>query len=262
MADIFNEIEEDLRRERMARLWKRFGPLIVTVAVLIVVGVAGMRAWEWYSAKQAEETGARFEAALALARQDNNSTQAEAALDAIAKDGPAGYALLARFRAAGELALTNKAAAAARFEEIAQDISVPALARDLARVRAALILVDTGSQADVASRAEPLAVPGNAWRHSAREILALSAWKAGNVADTRRWAQELISDAETPQGARAIGQLLLDLASGADVAGSPMPEATGAPVPSATIAPEPVPAEPIPTAPVPGDPVPAAPAAP
>jgi hypothetical protein len=249
MADIFNEIEEDIRRERMTRLWKRFGPVVVTAAVLIVLGVAGMRGWEWYSAKQAEETGARFEAAMALTRQENNSAQAQAALDAIAKDGPGGYALLARFRAASELAVTNKAAAAARFDEIAKDISVPSLARDLARVRAALILVDTGSQADVVSRAEPVAATGNSWRHSAREILALAAWKAGNVADTRRWAQELISDAETPQGARARGQLLLDLASGAELAGSPVPAPGPLPTPSS------IPAEA-------GSPAPAAPPAP
>jgi hypothetical protein len=245
MADIFNEIEEDLRRERMTRLWKRFGPVVVAAAVLIVLGVSGMRAWEWYSAKQAEETGGRFEAALALTRQDNNSTQAEAALDAIAKDGPGGYALLGRFRAASELAVTDKSAAAARFDAIAGDISVPSLARDLARIRAALILVDTGSQAEVASRVEPLAATGNSWRHSAREILALAAWKAGNVADTRRWAQELISDAETPQGARARGQLLLDLASGAEIAGSPVPAPGPVPVPAEA-----------------GSPVPAAPPAP
>ena len=79
MADIFNEIEEDIRRERMTRLWKRFGPIVIAVAVLIVLGVAGMRGWEWYSAKQAEETGARFEAALALTQQENNSAQATAA---------------------------------------------------------------------------------------------------------------------------------------------------------------------------------------
>jgi hypothetical protein len=232
MADIFNEIEEDIRRERMARLWKRFAPLIIAIAVLIILGVSGYRAWDWYSNKQAEETGGRFEAAMALAQQDSSSTQAEAALDSIAKDGPKGYALLARFRAAGELALTDKAKAAARFDEISQDIAVPALARDLARIRGALLLVDTGSQADVSSRVEALAAPGNYWRHSAREILALAAWKAGNVADTRRWAQEIISDVETPAGARTRGQLLLDLASGAEVAGSPMPAAVGSSVPA------------------------------
>jgi hypothetical protein len=211
MSDIFNEIEEDIRRERMARLWKRFGPLVVAAAVLIVAGVSGWRAWDWYSAKQAAEAGSRYNAALLLSAE-GKPEEAEAALDALAKDAPSGYSVLARFRAASELSATDKPAAAARFEAIAQDISVPALLRDLARIRSALSLLDTGSPADVASRVEPLATANNGWRHSAREILALAAWKAGNVDDTRRWSEELVVDPETPPGARARGQLLLDLA--------------------------------------------------
>jgi len=214
MADIFNEIEEDIRRERLAHIWKRFGPLIVGVALLIVLGVAGWRGWEWYSARQAQGAGGRFEEALALAEAGDHA-KAEAALSALAGNGPSGYRLLARFRAATELALTDKAAAVAKFEEIAQDISVPSLARDLARIRAALILVDTGSPSDVASRVEALAVAGHAWRHTARELMALAAWKAGNADGTRRWAQELVSDIEAPPGARARGQVLLDLADSA-----------------------------------------------
>lgn len=211
MSDIFNEIEEDLRQERMARLWKRFAPFIIGAAVLVVLGVGGWRGWEWYSAKQAREAGGRFHEAVQLS-VEGKQKEAEAAFDALAKDAPAGYAVLSRFRAATELAATDKPAAAAQFETIAQDISVPSLLRDLARIRAALILVDTGSQADVASRVEPLTVAGNGWRHAAREILALAAWKAANLDETRRWAEELIADPETPPGARGRGQLLLDLA--------------------------------------------------
>jgi hypothetical protein len=222
MSDIFHEIEEDIRRERMARLWKRFGPVLIAAAVLVVLGVSGWRGWEWYSAQQAQKAGGEFETALALAR-DGKHAEAETAFKALAENAPAGYALLASFRDATELSATDAAGAAARFEAIAQDISVPQRLRDLARIRAALLLVDTGSQADVASRAEPLAVAGNPWRHSAREILGLAAWKAGNMDDTRRWAQEIISDAETPPGIRARGQLLLDLAAGADTAGAAPP---------------------------------------
>ena len=222
MSDIFHEIDEDIRRERLGRLWKRLGPYVIALAVLIVVGVGGWRAWEYYSKQQAIETGERYEAALALAA-DGKHAEAEAALQALAKDAPAGYALLSRFRAASETAQRDPAAGVAAFEVISDDASVPAVLRDLARIRAAFLLVDTGSQADVVSRVEQLAAPGNSWRHAAREALALAAWKAGNVAETRRWAQELIADAEAPGGTRARGQLLLDLAAGAEAPPPPAP---------------------------------------
>lgn len=220
MSDIFNEIDEDIRREQLSRLWRRFGPLLILLAVLIVVGVGGWRYWEYSKAKEAAAAGERYVAAMALA-QDGKPAEAEAALKAIANDGPQGYRVLARFRAASELARTDPAGGLAGFEAIAQDGSVSALLRDMARVRAAFLLVDTGSQSDVASRVEVLAAPGNAWRHAARELMALAAWKAGDVADTRRWAQDLIGDIEAPAGSRTRGQLLLDLASGADQAGTP-----------------------------------------
>ncbi|MFC5069151.1 tetratricopeptide repeat protein [Flaviflagellibacter deserti] len=222
MSDIFNEIEEDLRREKLDRLWKRFGPLFIAIAVLIVLGVAGWRGWEWYADRQSAEAGAKYNAALALAGE-NKHADAETQLQALAKDGPAGYALLARFRAAAELSLTKPADGVAAFEAIGQDVAVPQLLRDLARVRAAMLLVDSGSYADVASRAEPLAAPGNTWRHAAREALALAAWKAGNLADARRWAEALVQDVEAPGGARARGQVILDLAAGSEAQPAPTP---------------------------------------
>ena len=160
---------------------------------------------------------------------DGKHAEAEAGFQALANDAPTGYRLLSRFRAASETAQRNAAAAGAAFEAISEDPSVPAVLRDLARIRAAFLLVDTGSQADVASRAEPLAAAGNSWRHAAREALALAAWKAGNVADTRRWAEALIADIEAPGGTRARAQLLLDLAAGADAPPPPPAAADNAP---------------------------------
>jgi hypothetical protein len=222
MSDIFHEIDEDIRRERLGHLWKRFGPYVIALAVLFVAGIGGWRAWEYYSAQQAIGAGERYEAALALA-VDGKQAEAEASFQALAKDAPSGYRLLSRFRAASEIAQRDQGAGVGAFEAISEDASIPDVLRDLARIRAAFLLVDTGSQADVASRAAPLAAPGNSWRHAAREALALAAWKAGNVAETRRWAEELIADAEAPGETRARGQLLLDLAAGAEAPPAPAP---------------------------------------
>ncbi|MGQ4272763.1 tetratricopeptide repeat protein [Terrihabitans sp. B22-R8] len=228
MSDIFNEIERDIRSEQLSRLWRRFGPLAIGVAILIVVGVGGWRYWEHHQAQAAQEAGRRYAAALDLARENKHS-EAEAALRAIAADGPEGYQTLARFRAAAELAATDPAGALGAFEAIAQAANVPPLLRDMARIRAGYIMVDTGSAADVASRVEVLAAPGGAWRHSARELLALAAWKAGDIAETQRWAQEAIADMEAPTGIRTRVQFLLDLASGADRADLVTPPAAEQP---------------------------------
>jgi hypothetical protein len=74
-------------------------------------------------------------------------------------------------------------------------------------------MVDTAPVPEIAQRVEALAAPGNSWRHAAREIMALAQLRAENRPEAQRWAGALVGDAEAPQGARARGQILLDIAA-------------------------------------------------
>ena len=103
MSDIFNEVDEEVRRERLKNLWDRYQVLIVAAALLLVVGVGGWRGYQWYQAKQAAEAGSAFQAAMALSA-DGKHAEAEAAFAKVAQTSPAGYRDLARMQAAGELA--------------------------------------------------------------------------------------------------------------------------------------------------------------
>ena len=103
MTELFDEVDEDLRREQLARLWKKHGWLILTVATLIVAAVGGWRGYQYFEAQKAAAAGASFEAATTLADQNKHS-EAEAAFARIATEGSAGYRALARLRAAAEAA--------------------------------------------------------------------------------------------------------------------------------------------------------------
>ena len=69
MSDIFREVDEDIRNERFKRLWDRFGPYVIGVAVLIVVVTAGYRGWQYWQNSQAAATGDRFVAAIIACRR-------------------------------------------------------------------------------------------------------------------------------------------------------------------------------------------------
>jgi hypothetical protein len=212
MSDIFQEVEEEVRREKLHALWNKYSPLVLAVAVLIVLAVAGWRGWEWWQQRQAEAAGVKFEAALRLIT-DGKTAEADAALAKLETEAPSGYAQLSRFARAGVLAQTDKAAAVREFDALAADAKMPPLFRDIAQVRAGLILVDTAPYAEIKARLEPLAAPEGAFRHSAREILALSAWKAGDRDAAKQWAEALLGDPETPSNLRTRGQMLNDLAT-------------------------------------------------
>ena len=103
MADIFHEVDEEVRREQLKKLWDRYNAYIIALAILIIAGIAAWRGYEYWVAKRAAAAGAAFEAAAALNDQAKYA-EAEAAFAKVAADAPEGYRVLARMRAASALA--------------------------------------------------------------------------------------------------------------------------------------------------------------
>lgn len=212
MADIFQEVDEEVRRERLKQLWERYSTLIVAVAVLIVVGIGGWRGYQWWEAKRAAEAGVIFESAVTLASEGKHA-EAEAVFARIAAEGSAGYRVLARLRQAAELATRDREAAVKAYDALASDSSIPAVLQDLARVRAALLLIDTASYGEMRARLEPVAAPGRPFRHTARELLAFAAWRSGETAGVKQWVEAIAADPETPSGTRTRTEMLMALAA-------------------------------------------------
>ena len=94
------------------------------------------------------------------------------------------------------------------YDAIAADSSVGANERSLATVRAAALLVDTASYDDMVKRLDASAKAGSIYRHTARELLALSAWRAKNAAETRKWLDMIAEDGETPASLRNRAEAL------------------------------------------------------
>lgn len=210
MTDFISEVDEEVRREQIKKIWERYGLLILVAAVLVVAGVGGWRAWTWWEARKAAEFGAAFESAIALSEQ-NKGPEAEAAFARIAAEAPRSYQTLARFREAVEIAKRDQAAAVGRFDAIASDASVSEPFRDAAQLRASSLLLDTTPYADIERRLSPLTATGRAFRHTAHELLALSAWRANDEANTRKWLDAIIGDAEVPPNLRSRAEALLAL---------------------------------------------------
>ncbi len=207
MADIFHEVDEEVRREQLKKLWDRYSIHLIVLAVLIVAGMGGWRGYEYWVAKKAAAAGAEFEAAITL-NEEGKRAEAEAAFAKIAAEAPAGYRVLARMRAAGALAQSKRADAVKAYDEISADASLGTIWQDLAAVRAGLLLADTAPLADMRRRLDPVAEPTRSFRHTARELLALSAWRNHDFVAARKYIDMIASDAESPIGVRARADVL------------------------------------------------------
>lgn len=210
----FREVNEEIRQDQAKALWDRFGPAFIVVAVAVVLATAAYVGWEYWVETKANKSGDDFSAALLLANS-GKSDEALAALDALEKDGYGAYPVLARMRAATVLFEKGDAAGAVKeFDDVSNDSAIPQSLRDMARLRSALILVDTGSYEDVSSRVEPLTNDTNTLRHSAREALGLSAWKGGKAKDALALFDQIASDDGAPRNVRQRATLMSELIRG------------------------------------------------
>ncbi|HMM90078.1 tetratricopeptide repeat protein [Bradyrhizobium sp.] len=207
MSELFDEVDEEVRREQLKKLWDKYSLYIIAGMILIVAAVGGWRGYEYLEAKKAAEAGAAFDKAVELS-DANKHAEAEAAFADLVAKAPSGYRVLSRLRLAAEIANRDAPAAAKMYDEIAADRSVGAADQELARVRAAQLLLETAGYPNMKERLEAAAAPGATFRHTARELLALSAWRANDAAAARQWLDMIADDGETPPSLRSRAEAL------------------------------------------------------
>jgi hypothetical protein len=207
VSELFDEVDEDVRRDQLKKLWDQYSIYIIAGALLIIAAVGGWRGYQYLENQKAIEAGAAFDKAVELSEQ-NKHAEAEAAFNTLAAKAPSGYRMLARLRAAAEVASRDPQAAVKLYDETAADRSVGASEQELARIRAAGLLLETSTYPAMLQRLEGSAAPGATFRHSARELLALSAWRANDPTAVRRWLDLIANDGETPPGLRSRAEAL------------------------------------------------------
>lgn len=255
MSDIFQEVEEDVRRERYEKLWKLYGNYLIAAAGVLVLAVAGFQAWRTYDLRQRQQVSDRFQAAQQLALS-GNAVAAEGQFATLAQDAPGGYATLAKFHLAGAYLVQGKRdQGVALLRELARN-SDPVLA-NTARMKLAWTLADADTKANIAAILQPMTGADNPWRFAAQEVLAYVDLRTGSRTDALAEFQKLGQDTNAPaalrQRALAIADFLKANPDGLSLT-APPPElisrpATPPTLPSSNPAPAPPSAAPAPAAP-------------
>ena len=214
MTEFFREVDEDVRRDRVVRLWTKYRYLLIALAVLLVAGTGGFRLYGHYRDEAAQAAGAKFEAAARLSRA-GKSAEAAAAFDDLSKTAPKGYAILARLRAADARAASDPRAAIEAYEALAADPGFDPAFTDFAKLRAAMLRVDSDDPLDFERRIAPLASDSFPYRHQIRELLGLAALKRSAFDTAGNWFDGIVSDTRAPAGVRMRAQALLGLVQSA-----------------------------------------------
>ena len=209
MSDIFQEVDEEVRRDKAVEFWTRNQNYILAVAVVIVLATGGYRFWQYRETQAREAAGEAFQTALRL-DADGKPEEARAALDRLQKDAPRGYANLSRFVAAALTLKKDPRAGVAAYDALAADSSLDGLLRDTAKLRAALARLNVGETDAARAALDPLAGSGP-YRSTAALALASLAIAAKDWPAAGKRLDAVIGDAEAPQADRQTAQSLLGL---------------------------------------------------
>ncbi len=235
MADIFDEIGEELRAERTGKLLARYGWVLAVLAVLVVAGAGG---WQWWRDHERQQAAAAAGVFLAAVREVSSpapggGTASPARQDAVAAferletGAPESYRTLARLRAAAAQAGSDPAAALQAWDAVAHDPGADELLRGLATLQWTQHQLDTGDPAALDLRLRPLADGNGPWRPLAQEQLAWLDLRQGKTGDAATLLRGLAADPLAPQGVRARSKGLLgQLGEVAPLAGAAAPVAT------------------------------------
>jgi hypothetical protein len=214
VADIFTEVDEDLRRDRAERLWKAYGKYVMAVAVAIVLGTGAWTFWTDHQRKQAASEGERFFAASSrLAAADPQ--QAIGAFDALGREGKSGFRTIALLHEAGLKSRNNDLPGAlAIYRAVANDVAADPDLRDAASLLGALVSVETLAPAEIDSMLARLTTTTSPWRFSALEVSAVAAMRAGNAARAKELYARIADDPAAPGSARARAAEMLQAIGG------------------------------------------------
>ena len=213
------EVDEELQRERAARLWQRYGTIIIAGAVIVIAATAGKVGWDAWQRHQMAEEAAAFAAAEAVFRTD--LPEAADQFAALADELDGNVAAIARLREAqARLANDQDDAALASLEAVASTTDIDPILRDVAAVAAAEHRFDATSLAELRDSLGQQDADEAAFRFSARELLALAALEAGEREEALDMLRKLANDGTAPGPIRQrAGELLAAL-------GAPLEEST------------------------------------
>ena len=212
-GDVFlREVDEELRKDEMLGVARRYGLRIGIAAAAVLLALAGWLGWDWYAAKQAGERAEKFTLAMDKL-QAGDPGGAAAGFEALGKNGSdASQAAATLTRAAILLGTGKQAEAVKAFDAVAADAGAPAPYRDLAALRSVAAQFETLPPAQIVARLKPLAVPGKPFAGSAGELIGIAWLKANRPQQAAAVFAAVSRDKTVPQSLRQrTGQLAAQL---------------------------------------------------
>ncbi|MWB78537.1 hypothetical protein GLS40_10910 [Pseudooceanicola sp. 216_PA32_1] len=208
-----DEVTEEVRRDRLFGLIRRYGWIAVLVVLVVVAGAA----WNEYRKAQERTAAQALGDALLSALEQDTPAERVSALDAVDATTPGQQAIRGLLESSEAAAADDPEGAADTLMQVAGSSDLPKIYRDIARFKALGLQAGQRDPAERRADYEALANSGSALRLLADEQIALTYVEAGETDEAIARLRAILEDAELTTGLRQRASQLI-VALGADPA--------------------------------------------
>lgn len=221
MTDVFEQVEEEIRSERLKRLARNWLP--IAGGILLVALIAALAWWGWqsYQTSRAHAGSVAYQRGLE-ALQSGDQAGAETAFVEAGDKGNGAYKALALQQRAGIAVAANRIPDAIRLLDEAAEASGDPIIHDTAAYKSALLMFDSGATLeDIEAKLEPLAKEGRPMLPFAQEALGMARLQFNKPAEAREVFVLLTLGQDVPDSVRQRAQAAISMIDSGTAAGLP-----------------------------------------
>ncbi len=211
--NVFREVDEELRRERLEKLWEKYGTIVIGAIILLVLSVAGSIWWQNQQVSKRQAAGDQFIQALRDVAKDDTD-KADAKFKALIESSPKGYEDLSRLHLASNLAAKGQTGEAEiLYKKVTLNPSADKILRDYAKLNLAILKLENATYEETSKALSEFTQKGAIWQNTANEVVALAAFKEGKFEDAKSKFSEILTNKSTPSALKRRAQIMIDVIS-------------------------------------------------
>ncbi len=209
--NVFREVDEELRRERLEKLWEKYGTIIIGAIVLLILGVAGSIWWQNQQVSKRQAAGDQYIQALRDVAKDDTD-KADDKFKALIENSPKGYEIMSRLHLAANLASKGQTGEAEiLYKKVTLNPSADKILRDYAKLNLAILKLENASYEETSKSLGEFTKPGAIWQNTASEVVALAAFKEGKYDLAKTGFTDILTNKSTPSALKRRAQIMIDV---------------------------------------------------
>lgn len=211
--NVFREVDEELRRERLEKLWEKYGTIVIGAIALFILGVAGSIWWQNQQVSKRQAAGDQFIQALRdVAKADTD--KADEKFKALIESSPKGYEIMSRLHLASNLAAKGQTGEAEiLYKKVTLNPSADKILRDYAKLNLAILKLENATYEETSKALSEFTKTGAIWQNTANEVVALAAFKEGKFDTAKTKFSDILTNKSTPSALKRRAQIMMDVIS-------------------------------------------------